>query len=269
MRSKASVGGHPVHPALVHFPIGLLFGGAVFDLLGVGLDRAMLWQVGYYLVIAGVGTALLAAVPGYIDYFFTVPPNSSAKTRATRHMVANLIVVGLFAAAWLLRDGSLAPPTISLVLEIAGSLLLGYAGFLGGQLVTRNQIGVDHRYADAGQWQEGSYHVNDGESVAVAASDELAVNQMKLLHVNGRRIVLGRSEDGYVAFDDSCTHRGGSLAGGVMICGTVHCLWHGSQFDVATGKVKAGPAKQGIGTYRVEQKGGEVRLSLSEVAAKR
>jgi nitrite reductase/ring-hydroxylating ferredoxin subunit len=51
---------------------------------------------------------------------------------------------------------------------------------------------------------------------------------MKLLRIGDLRIVLGRTSDGYVAFDDRCTHRGGSLAGGVMVDGTVQCLWHGS-----------------------------------------
>lgn len=85
---------------------------------------------------------------------------------------------------------------------------------------------------------------------------------MKLLRVGDKRIVLARTESGYVAFDDRCTHRGGSLAGGVMVCGTVQCLWHGSQFDVSTGKVKAGPAQDGIAVYRVQEEGGDVRLVI-------
>jgi nitrite reductase/ring-hydroxylating ferredoxin subunit len=85
---------------------------------------------------------------------------------------------------------------------------------------------------------------------------------MKLLRVGGKRIVLARTEDGYVAFDDRCTHRGGSLAGGVMMCGTVQCLWHGSQFDVATGVVKGGPAKTNIAVYRVAEENGNVKLFL-------
>ena len=101
-----------------------------------------------------------------------------------------------------------------------------------------------------------------GETVAVARADELKVGQMKLLHVGGRRVVLARTEKGHVAFDDRCTHRGGPLADGVLICGTVACPWHGSQFDVHTGEVKAGPAEQPITTYTVKQAGGEVRLHL-------
>jgi nitrite reductase/ring-hydroxylating ferredoxin subunit len=132
---------------------------------------------------------------------------------------------------------------------------------MGGTLAYRNQIGVDHRYARAGKWQEATVEVGGQDAVAVADAAELEVDQMKLLRLDdGRRLVLARTEDGYVAFDDRCTHRGGSLAGGMMICGTVACPWHGSQFDVKTGQVKAGPAEEPIRTYEVEESGGKVRL---------
>jgi nitrite reductase/ring-hydroxylating ferredoxin subunit len=74
--------------------------------------------------------------------------------------------------------------------------------------------------------------------------------------------VLARTEDSYVAFDDRCTHRGGALSGGAMICGTVQCPWHGSQFDVQSGAVKAGPATQKIQWYSVESRDGQVFLTL-------
>jgi nitrite reductase/ring-hydroxylating ferredoxin subunit len=96
----------------------------------------------------------------------------------------------------------------------------------------------------------------------VAHADELQVNQMKLLRVGGHRIVLAHTDDGYVAFEDRCTHAGGSLAGGVLICGTVQCPWHGSQFDVQTGRVKAGPAERAIKTFGTEERDGEVYLRL-------
>jgi len=85
---------------------------------------------------------------------------------------------------------------------------------------------------------------------------------MKLLHVGSKRIVLGKTEKGYVAFDDHCTHKGGSLAGGAMICSTVQCPWHGSQFDVTNGQVKAGPAKENIHTYPVTESEGHVYLQF-------
>jgi nitrite reductase/ring-hydroxylating ferredoxin subunit len=44
----------------------------------------------------------------------------------------------------------------------------------------------------------------------------------------------------------------------------VQCPWHGSQFDVRTGAVKAGPAEQTISIYEVEEVGGRVRLMISK-----
>jgi nitrite reductase/ring-hydroxylating ferredoxin subunit len=139
-----------------------------------------------------------------------------------------------------------------------GFLVVG--GWMGGVLVSRNQISVDHRYAGAGKWKEQKIAARANAPVVVAKVDELKVDQMKLLRLGDQRIVLARTEQGYVAFDDRCPHRGGSLAGGSMMCGTVQCPWHGSQFDVKTGAVKAGPADQGIRTYRVEVDKGDVRL---------
>ena len=68
---------------------------------------------------------------------------------------------------------------------------------------------------------------------------------MKLVHAGDKRIAVARTEKGYAAFQDRCTHRGGPLSDGVLICGTVQCPWHGSQFDVHTGEVKCGPADEG------------------------
>ncbi|MEO8199564.1 MAG: DUF2231 domain-containing protein [Gemmatimonadota bacterium] len=263
MRSRASIGGHPIHPMLIAFPLAFLTGGFISDLAGNLGKRPLFWSTGYYLVIAGVVTAILAAVPGFIDYFFTVPPKSSARARATKHMLIQLSVVAMFLVAWAIRDGaSTAPGLVSLVLEGVATGFLMVGAWHGGTLAFRNAIGVDHRYAEAGQWNEASYKDPHGEPLLVASADELKVNQMKLLHVAGRRVVLGRADSGYVAFDDSCTHRGGSLAGGVMICGTVHCPWHGSQFDTGTGKPSAGPATKAIKTYKVEERGGDIYLLL-------
>jgi nitrite reductase/ring-hydroxylating ferredoxin subunit len=128
-------------------------------------------------------------------------------------------------------------------------------------LVYRNQIGVDPRYANAGKWNEAYLQEATGP-IEVAKSSELKVNQMKLVHIGSKRIVIGRTEERFVGFDDHCTHRGGSLAGGMMICGTVQCPWHGSQFDVHTGEVKCGPARKKIQHYSVIEKAGKVYLEL-------
>lgn len=260
MRSTASFKGHPIHPALIPFPFAFLVGALLADLAGWTLDRPALAMTARYLTMAGITFGLVAAVPGIIDYLYTVPPNSSGHKRARTHGLLNVTAIVLFAVALSVRDNSADPELHVLGLEFIGAALLAYSGWLGGTLVNRNLIGVDHRYANAGKWKEARL---SGSGLVVAAKeDELKPGQMKLLHVNGRRIALGRTERGYVAFDDRCTHRGGSLAGGVLIGHTVQCLWHGSQFNVDTGKVECGPAKEGIGCYRVETKDGKVRVEI-------
>lgn len=260
MKSKASFKSHPIHPILIAFPIAFFTGAFICDVLSLLLNKDGLWYTGYHLVIAGIIGALAAAVPGIIDYFATVPPNSSGKKRATKHGLINITNVILFAVVFFYRRQPEVNTTVVVVLEAIGLILLSIAGWLGGTLVYRNQIGVDPRYAFAGKWKEE--RIGDSDGSEVATQNELKVNQMKLLHIDGKRIVLGRTEDGYVAFDDHCTHKGGSLAGGAMICGTVQCPWHGSHFDVTTGEVKAGPAKASISVYPLEIKNGKVYLKM-------
>jgi len=261
MKSTAHIKGHPIHPILIVFPIAFFIGTLLFDILALAGNRYDFAFVAICLQIAGIVSALLAAVPGIIDYLFTIPPKSSAKKRGTRHGLLNISVVVLFFVAWLLKRDPDLPAFWIILLELAGVVGLGISGWMGGTLVYRNQIGVNPRYAGAGKWKELRI---DGrpERVEVAAADELQTDQMKLVHVHHKRIVLARTEKGYVAFDDRCTHKGGSLAGGAMICGTVQCPWHGSQFDVATGQVKAGPAKESIATYAVTEHNGKVYLNF-------
>ena len=260
MRSKANFKSHPIHPMLVSFPLAFFPGSLIADVAAYVTDKGELWTVGYWLQIAGVGFALLAAIPGFIDYLFTVPPKSSGKKRAAQHGLLNVGVIIIFLSNWFYRQNPDASYHLIIGLDIAGTILISISGWLGGTLSFRNQIGVDHRYAYAGKWKEK--YLGRGGRIIAATSDELKPNQVKLLHLGDQRIVVARTEKNYVAFEDRCTHRGGSLADGAMICGTVQCPWHGSQFDVVTGEVKAGPAKENIRTYTVTESDGNVYVQL-------
>lgn len=261
MKSKASIKGHPIHPILIGFPIAFFTGTLLFDILGLWSDNREFLGIAFYLEITGVCFALLAAVPGVIDYFFTVPPKSSAKKRASMHGLLNLTMVVLFFIAWMNREKDAFPPYWIIGLQAAGFIMMLFSGWMGGTLVYRNQIGVDPRYAHAGKWKE-AYFEESGAPVRVGAADELKPNQMKLLHIGGKRIVLARTAEKYVAFDDRCPHKGGSLAGGSMMCGIVQCPWHGSQFSVTDGSIAAGPAIEKINTYIISEKEGGLYLSL-------
>ena len=261
MRTTASLKGHPIHPMLVPFPFAFLTGALLFDVAGRLFNKPDFGLTARHLTAAGVGAGLAAAVPGAVDYFTSVPPKSSASERATKHALSNVTALALFSASWFLRRGYRATGD-SISAQIAGFGMMSLGGWMGGTLVYRNQIGVDHRYADAGKWKEESA-APAGDALVVAGVDDLEVNQMRLVHARGERVVVGRTEDGYRAFDDRCTHKGGPLSDGALICGTVQCPWHGSQFDVSTGEVKCGPAEERIGTRGVEASAGQLRLEAT------
>lgn len=267
MRSSAHIKGHPVHPMLIPFPFAYLFGSACIDLWARATNRPSWFRTAHHMNTLGVGSALVAALPGLADYVLAVPPRSSARERATSHMFANLSALALFAAARVGRRRDPRPSALAIAAEACGAALLAAGGWMGGTLTFRNQIGVDHRYADAGKWRLDSMsdRAITAGPIEVAAEDELKVDQMKLLRIGARRIALARTERGYAAFDDRCTHSGGPLSDGVLACDVVQCPWHGSQFEVATGATRRGPAKQGINTYDVRVVGGRVWLDLRGV----
>lgn len=260
MKSRANLKGHPIHPILIPFPIAFITATFLADAASWFNIVSNLDTTARYLQIAGIFSTVAAAIPGLIDYRYTVPPNSSAKKRAAKHGLLNTTMLLIFVLAFFLRN------EISLIyilgLEALACSFLFIAGWMGGTLVHRNMIGLDLRYAQAGKWKEEFYRQDEG-IIEVADATELKPDQMKLLHVGKKRIVLARTEAAHVAFDDRCPHRGGSLAAGIMICGTVQCPWHGSQFDVCQGNVKAGPAKDGIATYSLIEREGKVYLNLT------
>jgi len=235
---------------LIVYPFAFLTGAFGFNVVAAATRRRDLADVSQRLISTGIAAGLLAAVPGILDYQHSVPPDSSGKERATKHALLNTTALGLFTVSWLLgRRGR--RQALPLVLQGIASAAMSVAGYMGGTLVYRNQIGVDHRYANSGNWQEDERTTSGSAALAFAGAG-LGVDQMKLVRVEDERIAVARTEDGLAAFSDRCTHRGGPLSDGTLICGTVQCPWHGSQFDVKTGEVKCGPATEDIRVYPVK-----------------
>jgi nitrite reductase/ring-hydroxylating ferredoxin subunit/uncharacterized membrane protein len=229
------------------------------DLIGYLSGESTIWIAGFYAIVGGCAGAVLAAIAGSIDLFSVVPPSSSARQRGYTHAVLNVCALGLYIAVLVIRGGAANQPTgLSLLLGGIGILVIAYSGWLGGTLVYRNQIGVDHRYANAGRWKEREL---SGWDQPACNQGELAYGQMMLVTVGTERVVIGRCADGLVAFSDHCTHRGGPLSDGALSGCTVQCPWHGSQFDVHTGRVVAGPAGSKIETYEIAIRSNEVYVS--------
>ncbi|MCA1823020.1 MAG: DUF2231 domain-containing protein [Mycobacteriales bacterium] len=171
MESHAKALGHAIHQQLIPFPLGLLSTAVVFDLLRLVTDDDRYATAAFFMVAAGVITALTAAVFGLIDYY-AIPRTTRAKRVGTVHGLGNVVVVVLFAIAWLLRrdDAARVADGLALVVELAGVALLTVTGWLGGELVGRLAVGID---AEAGLDTPASFETTVRVARAGAATPAL------------------------------------------------------------------------------------------------
>src|SRR5262245_15034919 len=95
------------------------------------------------------------------------------------------------------------------------------------------------------------FRIND-----VPPGSVVLVGDVAVFNVDGR----------FCATQAACTHRQGPLNEGPLDGSTVTCPWHGSQFNVCTGAVLRGPAKEPLKTYAVTIDGdvGRVDVPLAQ-----
>ena len=97
------------------------------------------------------------------------------------------------------------------------------------------------------------------EFADVLEEAELEAGEMRAVDVDGVRVLVSRSEDGGVcAIANACTHVGGPLDEGERDGNVVTCPWHGSRFDLCSGEVLRGPARE-------PQRRFEFRLSVGRI----
>jgi nitrite reductase/ring-hydroxylating ferredoxin subunit len=94
----------------------------------------------------------------------------------------------------------------------------------------------------------------------VTAVDELGERELAAFPVTGKRIAIAKVDEAFYAFGDTCTHQGCSLAEGELDGTTVTCPCHGSEFDVTTGEVLRGPAREPVRSYPVRVEDGLLRV---------
>jgi uncharacterized membrane protein len=142
MRTPARIGSHPIHPMLIPFPIGLLVFSLICDLVSLASDNPETWAtVAFYSMVGGFIGALVAAVPGVIDFLSL--GERKVKKIALTHMAINLVAVTLYAVNLGLRVARGDNHGIPLLLSVAAVVLLGISGWLGGEMVYAHAVGVE------------------------------------------------------------------------------------------------------------------------------
>jgi uncharacterized membrane protein/nitrite reductase/ring-hydroxylating ferredoxin subunit len=263
---------HPIHPMLVHFPIGLFVLSFILDLVSLAPSpRPFLMPAAFYAMLLGVITALLAAVPGFVDYT-DIRRDHPGKRTATAHMTLNLIVVAIYAVDLWIRAPALAEPKIGwvpLVLSLIGIGALSASGYLGGRLVYDEGIAVGrHKRRTPTPPETLQLSTNQAEKkngvnfVPVAEAERLHDGETLRAEIDKQVMTIARIEDQFYAFQEFCTHRFGPLSEGNFHGFNVQCPWHNSCFDVRTGKVTNGPAKVDLKTFKVEKRDGKIYVGV-------
>jgi uncharacterized membrane protein len=145
MRSRAALGTHPLHPALVPLPIGAFFIALVADVTHALTKNPLFYDFAQFAIGVGIVTALAAAVLGLIDYF-GVKMSAAGGRLATIHMLINIVAVVLYAVTACRCPHRTARSSrgrrAAFGLEILPFLMLGVSGWLGGKMSYEHKVGV-------------------------------------------------------------------------------------------------------------------------------
>lgn len=214
--------GHSLHAALTDLPIGVLTLAILFDVL----DQRGAADIS---IAFGVLAIAAAAVAGLADY---VDTDDHPRVVATVHstlMVTSLVV---YLVSLALR---LADPTGDRTAAIAAALV-GYGVILGGAWVGGQVVyslgNMVNRHAwrffGEPKWQRlEATDIPEGAPIKTKAGTQ--------------SVVVVRQGSTVYALHEQCAHAGGPLAEGRIVDGCIECPWHGSRYELATGRRRAGP----------------------------
>jgi uncharacterized membrane protein len=135
--------GHPLHPALVHFPIALWTASLASDGAALATKAAFWGFAAWWSLVSGLAVAALAAVAGFLDYS-RLPQTHPAFRAATAHALVMTFVALCFLASALLRPGpGAAAGAAALACSGIGFIALLAGAWLGGTLVYRFGVGME------------------------------------------------------------------------------------------------------------------------------
>ena len=100
--------------------------------------------------------------------------------------------------------------------------------------------------------------------IRVARTNDLEDGELMAVEVDSEPVCLAKVDGTIYAFTDDCTHIGGPLNEGELDGDMLTCPWHGAQFNVRTGKVLRGPARQDIQTYPVKVDNDDIFVSIPD-----
>jgi len=247
--------GHPLHPALTDVPLGAWTTALVFDTLDAG-SRGWPWQGATRrraddAILVGIVGAVGAALAGLTDWQHT---NGTARRTGLAHAALNTVALGLYTGSLVVRRRGSRGAGRSLA--VAGFGMVMASAWLGGRLVYRERVGVDHAQREE---PEGF--------LRALRESELREGQPVRAEIDGLRVVLVKRNGRVYAIGERCSHLGGPLAEGEVRDDSIVCPWHGSRFALQDGRVLDGPATLPQPCFETREREGYVEVRRASARA--
>lgn len=243
--------GHPLHPLITDIAVGGVVFSALFDIAWLAFPEVRGWapRAAEVTLIAGTLGMIGAFFTGWTDWSDTY---GSERSTGLLHGSLNTLALILSIISTILRlQVSTGQSIPAAVLNFVGLGIIGLAAYLGGDLVFKFGTNVNHT-----AWEHRAE-----EYTSIGPLAQIADGKLTRVEVGGVPVVVLRHGEQLVALAATCSHAGGPLDEGELVeQDVVKCPWHGSRFQMKTGKVVDGPATISQPTYDVRVQGGQVEL---------
>jgi nitrite reductase/ring-hydroxylating ferredoxin subunit/uncharacterized membrane protein len=241
--------GHPFHVVLTDVPIGAWTTAAVLDLIEEKTHSRAIGRGADAAITLGLVGAAATAITGLADW--SKIGGGQPRRIGLVHGLLNVTATACYITSLCLRrNRSRDAGRQSAWLGLFVSSL---AAYLGGHLVYKEQIGVDHT---------ANYSPPEN-FITVLGETELPENQLRRVDANGKPVLLVRRGQRIYAIAETCSHLGGPLSEGKLEDTSVRCPWHGSCFSLEDGRVLEGPSVHAQPVLETRVSDGQIQVRRS------
>jgi nitrite reductase/ring-hydroxylating ferredoxin subunit/uncharacterized membrane protein len=238
--------GVPLHPVLTDVPVGAWTAAFGLDAVSAVTGSRAVRDAADGALAVGIAGAVPAAATGTSDWRDLI---GEERRIANVHALLNVAGLSLHIASLMQRTRGRR--TAGRALSALGLGFSGMAAHLGGELSFGLGVRVNQNFS-AGR---------PPEFTPVLDEADLPGDGVKTAQLDGTPVLIARSTSGQVcAIANTCSHLGGPLAEGSREGDVVTCPWHGSRFDLCSGRVVEGPAVFPQPRYEARVTDGKIEL---------
>jgi uncharacterized membrane protein len=123
---------HPLHPIMVHIPMGMVIGSVLFSLVGMMWKKENLSQTAYHCSVVALIFIIPTLISGILDWQGKL--GGEWETLIILKMILGVVLTGLLALSVVFKNQG-ADSKKMLIIYILCMACAGGLGFSGGELV--------------------------------------------------------------------------------------------------------------------------------------